>query len=56
MRVESPLMIFLFRRVGNALISAKQSEAVSQRYSVKNMSLEISQNSQKNTCVRDPFQ
>ena len=33
----------------------KSTEAVVQRYSVKKLFLEVSQNSQKNTCARVPF-
>ena len=33
----------------------ESQEAVAQRYSVKKVFLEISQNSQENTCARDSF-
>ena len=35
--------------------NVKSTEAVVQRYSVKKMFLEISRNSQENTCARDSF-
>ena len=34
------------------MVSKRRSEAVAQSYSVKSMFLEISQNSQENTCAR----
>ena len=50
-------IIELFNLTGLLLLflEVHNSEAVVQRWSVKNVFLEISQNSQENTCVRVSF-
>ena len=44
--------MFLGYWVSVAKLSGQMTETVGQRYSVKKMFLEISQNSQQNTCAR----
>ena len=44
--------MFLGYWVSVAKLSGQMTETVAQRYSVKKMFLEISQNSQQNTCAR----
>ena len=55
-RVKNVLIMLIFvRRLSKAQKFVQHKEAVAQRCSVKKMFLEISQNSQENTCAKASF-